>query len=79
MTAIDINSSTYIDFGVESNAKNAKCEIVRHVKISKFNFAKSYNPNCSEEVFVIKKVKNIVTSTYVNSIRNSEEIVGTFY
>ena len=32
-----------------------------------------------EEVFVIKKVINIVLWTYVTSDLNGEEIVGTFY
>ena len=33
----------------------------------------------SEEVPVIKKVKNTVSWTYVFSVLNGEEIVGTFY
>ena len=33
----------------------------------------------SEEVFVIKKVKNAVPQTYVISDLNDEEIIGTFY
>ena len=33
----------------------------------------------SEEVFVIKKVKNTLLWTYVISDLNREEIVGTFY
>ena len=36
-------------------------------------------PNWSEEVFVIKKVKNIVPWTYVIDDLNGEEITGTFY
>ena len=36
-------------------------------------------PNCSEEVFVIKKVKNTVPWTYVINDLNGEEIIGTFY
>ena len=35
--------------------------------------------NWSEEVFVIKKVKNTVPWTYVINDLNSEEITGTFY
>ena len=51
------------------------------VRISSYKniFAKSYVPNCSEEVFVIKKVKNTVPWTYVISDFKGEEIVGTFY
>ena len=33
----------------------------------------------SEEVFVIKKVKNTVSWTYVNNDFNGEEITGSFY
>ena len=36
-------------------------------------------PNWSEVVFVIKKVKNTVTWTYVINDLNGEEIIGTFY
>ena len=36
-------------------------------------------PNWSEEVFVIKKVKNTVPWTYVTNDLNGEEITGTFY
>ena len=36
-------------------------------------------PNWSEEVFVIKKVKNTVLWTYVINDLNDEEITGTFY
>ena len=51
------------------------------VRISKYKniFAKGYNPNWSEEVFVIKKIKNTVPWTYVMDNLNGEEITGTFY
>ena len=54
---------------------------VRIVRISKYKniFANCYTPNCSEEIFVIKKVKDTVTWTYVINDLNREEIVGTFY
>ena len=42
-------------------------------------FAKGYAPNWSEEIFVIKKVKNKVPWTYVINDLNSEEIIGSFY
>ena len=42
-------------------------------------FADDYTPNLSEEVFVIKKVKNTVSWIHVINDLNSEEIVGTFY
>ena len=36
-------------------------------------------PDWSEEIFVIKKVKNTVPWTYIINDLNSEEITGTFY
>ena len=36
-------------------------------------------PNWSEEVFVVKKVKNTIPWTYVINDLNGEEIIGTFY
>ena len=42
-------------------------------------FAKVHTPNWFEEVFVIKKVKNTVSWTYVISDLNCVEIVATFY
>ena len=40
---------------------------------------KGYFPNWSEEVFVIKRVKNSVLWTYVIENLNSEKTVGVFY
>ena len=42
-------------------------------------FAKGYVPNWSEDVFLIKKVKNSVPWTYAISDLKGEEIVKTFY
>ena len=42
-------------------------------------FEKSFISYWSEEVFLIKKVKNTVSWTNVTSDPNGEEIVGTFY
>ena len=36
-------------------------------------------PNLSEEIFIIKKIKNTVPWTYVINDLNGEEIIGTFY
>ena len=54
--------------------------------VNKFNniyhsniFAKYYIPDWSEEVFVIKKVKNTVPWTHVLNNLNGEEVVGTSY
>ena len=59
MKSVDVKLNRYIDFSEEVNDKNPKFRIVDIVRISKYNniFGKSYTPNWSEEVFVIKKVK----------------------
>ena len=65
MNPADVKSSTYIDFGLENNDKDPKINIGDHVRKSKHNkiFWKGYVPNWSEEVSVIKKVKNTVPWT----------------
>ena len=52
-----------------------------YVRISKYKniFPKSYVPNWSEEVFVIKNVKNTVPWTYSIEDLNGEENIGSFY
>ena len=62
MKPVDVKDNTYIDFNKEVNDKDPKFKIGDHVRISKYKniFAKGYGPNWSEEIFVIKKVKNTV-------------------
>ena len=81
MKPFDVEDNTYIDFSKESNNKDHKFQVGDHVRISKSKkiFAKGYTSNCSEEIFVIKKIKNAVLLTYVISDRNGEKIVGRFY
>ena len=81
MKPVDVKDKTYIDFKKEVNDKDAKFKIGDRVRIFKYKniFTKGYTPNCSGEVFVIKKVKNTVPWTYVINDLNSEEIIGTFY
>ena len=78
---INVKDNTYINIGKEDNDKDPKFKIGDHVSISKYKniFAKGYTPNWSEEVFVIKKVKNTVPWTYVINDLNGEKIIGTFY
>ena len=73
--------NTYIDSNKEVNDKDPKFKVADYVRISKYKniFAKGYSPNWSEEVLVIKNVKNIVPWTYVNGNLNGEEIIRTFY
>ena len=63
MKLIDVKDNTYINTDKETNDKDPKFKV--GVKISKYKniFAKSYTPNWSAEVFVIKKVKNTVPWT----------------
>ena len=77
----DVKNNTYIDCNREFNDKDPKFRVGNHVRISKYKniFAKGYTPNWSEEVFVIKKVKNTIPWTYVINDLNGEEIIGTFY
>ena len=65
MKHIDLKSSTYIDSSKEINDEDPKFKIVDIVRKSKFKniFAKSYVPNWSDEIFVIRKVKNTVPWT----------------
>ena len=81
MKPVDVKDNTYIDFEKEVNDKDPKFKVGDHVRISKYKniFAKGYTPNWSEEVFVIKKVKNTVPCTYAINDLNGEEIIGTFY
>ena len=71
MNPVDVRSNTYIDFRKGINNNGPKYKIGDIVRISKYNiFA---------EGFVIKKVKNTVSWTYVTSNLKDEEIVGIFY
>ena len=81
MKPVDVKDNTYIDSNKKVDDKDPKFKVGDHVRISKYTniFAKGYTPNWSEEVFVIKKVKNTVPWTYVINDLNGEEIIGTFY
>ena len=81
MKPIDVKDNTYIDFGKEVNDSDPKFKVgdpVRKLK-HKNNFAKGYTPNWSEEIFVIKKIKNTVPWAYVIDDLNDEELTRTFY
>ena len=72
MKPVDVKDNTYIDSAElysskEVNDKDPKFKVGNHVRISEYKniFAKGCTPNWSEEVFVIKKVKNTLPWTYV--------------
>ena len=81
MKPIEVKDNTFIDSIKEVNDKDPKFKVRDHVRISKYKniFAKGYTPNWSEEVFMIKEVKNTVPWTYVINDLNGTEIIGTFY
>ena len=81
MKPIDVKSASFAEYNEESNEKDPKIIVGDHVRISKYKniFAKGYAPSWSEEIFVIKQIKNTVPWTYVISDLNGEEIVGSFY
>ena len=62
MKPFDVKDNTYIDSVKTFNDRDPKIKVGDHVRISKDKniFAKGYTPNWSEEVFVIKEVKNTV-------------------
>ena len=78
---IDVKDDTYIYIAKEVNDKDPKFKVGDHVRISKYKkfFAKGYTPNWSEDIFVLKGIKNTVPWTYVTNDLNGEEIIGTFY
>ena len=86
MKPVDDKDNIYIDStelhsSKEVNDEDPKFKVGDHVRISKYKniFPKGYTPNWSEEVFVIKKVKNTVPWTYVINDFNAEKITRTFY
>ena len=81
MKLINVKDNTYINTGKEVNDKDPKFKVGDYVRISKYknNFAKGYTPNWSEEIFVIKEIKNTAPWTYITNDLNGEEIIVTFY
>ena len=67
MKPVNVKSNTYINCNKELNDKDHKFKNGDIVRISKYIniFAKSYIPNWSEEMFVIKKVKNTTVDILV--------------
>ena len=81
MKPIDVKDNTYINIDKEVNNKDPKFKVGDYVRISKCKniFAKGYNRNWSEEVFVSKEIKNTVPWTDVINDVKGEKIIGTFY
>ena len=62
-----MQNQTNIDSGKENNNDDSKFEVGDHIRITKYKniFAKVYTSTQSQEIFVIKKVKNIVPWTHI--------------
>ena len=62
MKPVDVKSNTHINSSKAIKNKYPKFKIWDIVRISKYKniFAKCYIPNWSEEVLMVKKVKNTV-------------------
>ena len=62
----NVKPSICIDFGVKNNDKNRKFKVGDHVRKSKYRkiCVKGYTRNWTEEIFLIKRVKNTVPWTY---------------
>ena len=78
MKPVEVKDNTYIGFKKEVNDKNPKFRVGDYARISKYKyiFAKGYMPNWSEEIFIIKKIKNTVPWTYVLNDLYGEEMIG---
>ena len=81
MKPIDVEDDSFDEYNEQSNEKDPKFKVGDHVRISKFKniFAKRYTPNWIVEIFIVKKIKNAVSWTYIISDLNGEETAGSFY
>ena len=81
MKPIDFTSDSYAEYSENSNEKEPRFRVCNDVRISKYKniFDKWYTQNCSEEVFVVSKIKNTVPWTYAISDLNGELIARSFY
>ena len=80
MKPIDVRDDSFAEYNEKSNKKDPKFKIGDHVRISKYKniFSKGYAPNWSEEIFVVKKIKNTVPWTYEISDLNGEKNCRNF-
>ena len=80
MKRINVTSDSYTEYNEDSNEKDPKFKVGYRVRISKYKniFAKGHSQNCSEEVFVVSKIKYKVPWTYVVSDLNDEPVTECF-
>ena len=72
MKPIDVTSDSYAECNEVSNVTKPKFKVGDHVRALKQKniFGKGYTENWSEEAFVVSKIKNTVTWTYIISDLN---------
>ena len=77
----DVKNNNLTEYIEEFNKKDPKFKIGDYERISKYKniFSKGYLPNCSEEIFIINKVKDTVPWTCLINDLKGEEIKGCFY
>ena len=80
MKPVHVKQSPYINSSKEINVEDHKLKIGDIDGISKYKniFAKSYALNWSEDVLVIKKVKNTVPWTFVMSDLKGQKLLKHF-
>ena len=80
MKRINVTSDSYTEYDEDFNEKDPKFKVGYPVRISKYKniFVKGHSQNCSEEVFVVSKIKYKVPWIYVVSDLNGEPITECF-
>ena len=60
MKPIDVTSDSYAEYNADYHKKEDKSKVDAHVRISRYKniFAKGYNQNWSEEVFIGTEIKS---------------------
>ena len=72
MKPVDVNPDMHVEYNKENNKEGSKFKVGDHARISEYKniFAKDFVPNWSEEIFVIKKIKNTLPWRYAISDLN---------
>ena len=72
MKPVDVDPDMHVEYNKENNKEGSKFKVGDHARISEYKniFAKDFVPNWSEEIFVIKRVKNTVPWRYAISDLN---------
>ena len=81
MKPIELASGSYAEYNKDSNERDPKFKVGNHVRISKYKniFGKGYTQNWSEEIFVLRKIKDTFPQTYVISDLKAEKIAERFF